>query len=107
MNGSTSDWLQAAKRGLEPYFSGLDDPETLIVEIGRTVRLYDDEPDRVAWAGTLMSEAAAGKRPKRPPLSARLEPDGTYMILDGKSTHANLESLGLPAVPLVVAGQNA
>jgi hypothetical protein len=97
-----SDWLTGAKRALEPYFTGLNDPATLIVEIGRTVRLYDDDAEKVAWAGTLMAAAAAGEQPKRAPLTARLEGDGTYTILDGKSTHANLERLGLPAVPLVV-----
>ena len=92
----------APKRALEPYFRGLDDPATRIVPIGRTRRLYDDDPKQVERAWELMSDAAAGRQPKRAPLDARAEADGTYTILDGKSTHANLERLGLEAVPLVV-----
>jgi hypothetical protein len=94
---------EAAKRALEPYFDGLDDPATMIVPISRTVRLQDrDDERRIERATELMSTAAAGRRPKRPPLSARAEPNGTYTILDGKSTHANLERLGFEAVPLIL-----
>jgi hypothetical protein len=100
-----SNWLAAAKRALAPYFERLDDPATRIVPIGRTARLRDDDAGKVARAGELMAAAAAGRPPKRAPLQARAEADGTYTILDGKSTHANLERLGIDAVPLVVVAR--
>ena len=99
---SETRWVSAAKEALRPYFQRLDDPTTRIVPIGRTVRLHDDDAEKIERAGELMSAAAAGRHPKRVPLEARAEPDGTYSILDGKSTHANLERLGLDAVPVVV-----
>jgi hypothetical protein len=95
-------WLLREKERLERYFTGLNDPKTLIVPIERTRRLLDDPSEDVEWAAKLMAEAAAGKRQKRAPLSARFNQDGTYTILDGKSTHEHLEHLGLRAVPLVV-----
>jgi hypothetical protein len=102
MSGPDEEWLTAARLQLEPYFVGLNHPATRIVPIEETSRLYDDDPEKVELAGTLMSAAAAGRHAKRSPLEARAEPDGTYTILDGKSTHANLELRGLGAVPLVV-----
>jgi hypothetical protein len=99
---SASRRASSARQALEPYFQRLDDPTTRIVPIARTVRLRDDDDRKVELAAKLMSAAAAGRHPKRVPLEARLELDGTYTILDGKSTHANLERLGLEAVPLVV-----
>jgi hypothetical protein len=96
------DRESAAKRVLERYFQRLDDPSTRIVPITQTVRLEDDDQSKIDRAWEFMSEAAAGRHPKRVPLAARLERDGTYTILDGKSTHANLERLGVEIVPLVV-----
>jgi hypothetical protein len=87
---------------LEPYFAGLGEAATRIVPIAATRRLYDDEEVKIRRARELMDAAASGSHAKRAPLDAREERDGTYTILDGKSTHACLERLGLQAVPLVV-----
>jgi hypothetical protein len=92
----------AMRQALEPYFRDLDDSATRIVPISRTRRLRDDGPEKVRRAAELMDAAAAGRIAKREPLRARANADGTYTILDGKSTHANLEQLGVAAVPLVV-----
>jgi hypothetical protein len=92
--------LEAALSALKPYFRGLE--EALIVPIERTRRLHDDPPDKIRSAAELMAAAAAGQHPKREPLTARAELDGTYTVLDGKATHTNLEIMGIDAVPLIV-----
>jgi hypothetical protein len=96
------EWLAAARATLRPYFEQLDDANTRIVPLARTVRLYEPDPDQLERASVLMTAAAAGKHPKRAPLHARAEPDGTYTILRGKATHTILERRGVAAVPLIL-----
>ena len=81
----------------ENYFE-MDDNSTML-PIGdlRPVRAREKG---IRNAGVYMRAAAEGKTGKRAPLTVRDEGDGTFTVIDGNSTYANMVENGWENVPV-------
>lgn len=83
----------------ERYFTS--DEQTEVVPISR-LRPVRARPEGIANAGKYMRMAYDGEMAPRQPVSVRREADGTYTVLDGNSTFANVQAAGWPDVPVRV-----
>lgn len=59
-------------------------------------------PGGIENAGKFMRQAYDGTMAPREPISVRAEPDGTYTVLDGNSTYANVAKAGWKNMPVRV-----
>lgn len=81
------------------YFDLTGDSSTVPVSALRPIRA---RPEGVANAGRFMREAYDGVKTRRPPISVRAEADGSYTVLDGNSTYANMAQAGWESAPVRV-----
>jgi hypothetical protein len=68
----------------------------------RPTKQPESQPLSVANARQRMAEAAAGKRPRRPPITVRPLPDGTFDVVDGNATLGVAVAEGWPDLPVVI-----
>lgn len=83
------------------------DPEATVVHADRLQPTRKEPQEKVDSARQNADAAKAGTIPKRKPLDATENGDGTLSIVDGNATHAALSAEGLTHFPVKITPGNA
>ena len=73
-------------------------PDSVEIPVDQIVPIRA-RPEGIANARKFMDQAQRGEIPKRGPISLKDNGDGTYTLLDGNSTYAVSQDLGLQTLP--------
>lgn len=93
-----------APQGESPFFAEAEGAVEIPIHVLRTVK---DEPERsIRSAAFKMRRAAAGRIPKRAPVSVVDNGDGTYTVIDGNATTWAAARGGLEAVRANIVGKD-